>query len=231
MGYRQSVTDSYVHVYNRGAKKMPIFREKTDLLRFLQSLFYFNTQQSMPQNWTRDLLKIGGMHTLVWPPEWEARVPIVSILAFTIMPNHFHLLIKEEVEGGVSKFMHRVSMGYSKFINEKYAENGSLFQGPYKARRVDNDTDLKNLLVYIMIKNPFELYKGGIPQACSEFERAYAAALQNPLNSLAEYTGLKKAAILNHDLVLELSEEPDSFKKFARECMQHRLEQLDSYEL
>ena len=171
------------------------------------------------------------MYTFVWPSIWEPRVPIVSILACTIMPNHFHLLLKETVSGGVSKFMHRVSMGYSKFINEKYDESGGLFEGTYKLRRVDDDEDLRNLAVYIMIKNPFELYSGGLMNACKHFDQAYAHTLENPLVSLAEYIGHKKSAILDYDLLLELSEEPESFKEFARDCMQHRLEQMNSYDL
>lgn len=209
---------------------MPIFREKSDLFRLLYSLYYFNTEQSMPENWMRDVIKEGGPHTLVWPSIWEPRVPIVSILAFTIAPNHFHLLLKEVTEKGVSKFMHRISMGYSKFINEKYDESGSLFQGRYKSRRIDNDEDFRNLAVYIMIKNPFELYRGGLKNACREFDQAYVQTLQNPLTSLGEYTGNSNFGILDHDLLHELSEEPRLFKEFACDCMQHRLEQLTDYD-
>lgn len=230
MAYREDSTDSYVHVYNRGVKKMPIFRKKSDLFRLLHNLYYFNTVQSMPENWTRDVIKDGGTHALVWPSVWEPRTPIVSLLACTIMQNHFHLLLKETVAGGVSKFMHRVSMGYSKFINGKYDESGSLFQGAYKSRRIDDDTDLKNLAVYIMVKNPFETYPGGLAKACKEFDRAYAHALTYPLTSLAEYVGERKPALLDHDLIHEVLEKPKSFKEYARECMRYRLEQMNAYD-
>lgn len=230
MSYREAVTDSVVHVYNRGVKKLDIFRDQRDLFRLMYSLYYFNTSHTMSPSWTRDVERSGGMHTSAWPEHWEPRTPLVSILAFTIMQNHFHLVLKECIDGGISKFMHRVGMGYSKFINEKYKESGSLFQGAYKSRRIDDDTDLQNLLVYTMIKNPFELYPGGLTQACKEFDQAYAHTLGYPLTSLAEFIGHTKPAILDHNLLREIGSDPNTFKESARDSMLYRLEQMDSFD-
>ncbi len=230
MGYRESVTDSYVHVYNRGAKKLDIFREHADLFRLMYGLYYFNNENPMSASWVRDVERAGGMHTFAWPEHWEPRAPLVSILAFTIMPNHFHIVLKEIVDGGVGKFMHRVSMSYSKFINEKYAENGSLFQGTYKARRIDDETDLHNLLVYTMIKNPFELYPSGLRHACQNFDQAYDHALAYPLTSLAEYVEHTSPAILDHGLLRDIGEDRSAFKEFARESMAHHLDQMNIFD-
>lgn len=224
------MADSIVHIYNRGAKKHNIFRKQSDPFRLLYSLYYFNTEHPTAPSWVRDLTRVGGMHTFAWPAHWEPRSPLVSILAFTIMPNHFHLVMKELVDGGLSKFMHRVSMGYSKFINEKYDESGSLFEGAYKARRIDEDADLQNLLVYTMIKNPFELYPGGLMRACQNFDLAYTHTLKFPLTSLAEFLGNTEPVILDHDLLRELGIDPSMFKESARESMLHRLEQMDSFD-
>jgi len=230
MAYREAITDSIVHVYNRGVKKQNIFRKQSDLFRLLHSLYYFNTEHPTAPSWARDLARAGSMRTFTWPGHWKPRSPLVSILAFTIMPNHFHLVLKELVDGGLSKFMHRISMGYSKFINEKYDESGSLFEGTYKMRRVDDDTDMQNLLVYTMVKNPFELYPGGLTQACQEFDRAYAHALKYPLTSLAEFIGHTKPAILDHNLLRDIGTDPSTFQEFAREGMAHRLEQMDTFD-
>jgi putative transposase len=230
MGYRQTITNSYVHVYNRGTKKLSIFRENPDLFRLMYGLYYFNTAHQMPPSWVRDIVRAGGMSTFSWPLHWEPRSPLVSILAFTIMPNHLHIVLKELVDGGVGKFMHRVGMSYSKFINEKYGESGRLFQGTYKSRRIDDDTDFRNLLVYTMIKNPFELYPGGLTHACLNFDQAYEHALAYPFTSLAEYLERTNRAILDHALLREIGVEPDVFKEFARETMLHRLDQLNSFD-
>src|SRR3989344_3039976 len=113
MGYREIGLDTYLHVCNRGVKKMPIRRDEQDFERLRALLFYLNHDQTLPNHWTRDIE--GNMNELVWPPSWPKRTPIVSILAYTFMPNHLHLYLKETTEGGVARFMHRVSMAYSKF--------------------------------------------------------------------------------------------------------------------
>lgn len=220
--------DSYVHIYNRGAKKLPIYRQKNDLKRLLVNLFYLNHSDRMPENWRRELEMTEDPTRFKWLDTWEERDPIVSILAFSIMPNHLHLIVKEIVEGGTSRFMHRVSMAYSKFINEKYDESGSLFQGTFKSRLVDEDIDFHNLAVYVMVKNPFELYPGGLRRAIENFDDAYDRAAKDPFNSLGAYAGNRDLPIITKDLLGELFETADSFKEFARETMLYKLDQLTS---
>jgi len=220
--------DSYVHVYTRGVKKLPIYRQKGDLRRLLFNLYYFNHADRMPDNWKRELEISGNSVNFEWPDAWGERQPIVSILAFSIMFNHLHLIIKEIVEGGTSRFMHRVSMAYSKFINEKYEESGSLFQGAFKSRLIEEDADFRNLAVYVMVKNPFERYPGGLRQAIEHFDDAYERMAGDPFSSLGAYTGRQASPIITKDLLGELFETPESFKEFARETMRYRLEQLSS---
>lgn len=220
--------DSFLHVYNCGVKKTPIYRQRVDLKRLLLNLYYFNHADSMPDNWRRELEISGQAKNLEWPDTWGERQPIVSILAFNIMSNHLHLIIKEIVEGGTSKFMHRVSMGYSKFINEKYGESGSLFQRPFKSRLIEEDVDFRNLAVYVMVKNSFERYPGGLRSAIKNFDDAYERMADDPLSSLGTYAGRQASPIIEKDLLGELFETPESFKEFAREVMFHRLDQLTS---
>lgn len=137
-------------------------------------------------------------------------------------------MLKEVVEGGTSNFMHRVSMAYSKFINEKYQESGSLFQGAFKSRLVEGETDFRNLAVYVMVKNPFELYPGGLQQAIEHFDDAYERTTRDSFNSLGTYTDTRVSPIITKDLLGELFETPESFKEFARESMLHRLDELVS---
>ena len=72
------------------------------------------------------------------------------------MPNHFHILVKEISDHGISLFMEKLSTGYSKYFNTKYRRVGPLFQGRFKARRIDNDEYLKYLTAYIHL-NPVKL--------------------------------------------------------------------------
>lgn len=221
--------DSYIHVCNRGVKKLPIYRQEKDLHRLLLNFFYLNHSDRMPDHWKRYLETSGNLKRFQWPnEEWGERQPIVSILAFNILANHLHLILKEITEGGTSKFMHRASMAYSKFINEKYDESGSLFQGAFKSRVVEEDVDFRNLAVYVMVKNSFESYPGGLQKAIENFDDAYERASKNPFTSLGVYAGTWESPIITKDLLGELFETPDSFKEFARETMLYRLDQLTS---
>lgn len=73
------------------------------------------------------------------------------------MPNHYHLLVEELEEGGITKFMHKLGTGYTMYFNKKYERVGSLFQGTFKAVLVDQQEYLEYLLVYINVMNPGQL--------------------------------------------------------------------------
>lgn len=184
----------------------------------------------MPENWVRKLnqLKLWTPGVYTWPEEWGVRVPLVSILTFCIMPNHLHLILKECVEKGIPKFMHKVSMSYSKFINEKYKESGSLFQGAYKSRLVTNDNYLRYLAVYVQVKNPFELHSKGLRDAIKNFDEAYKQAKKYPFTSLSAYASGLSNPILDKNIYEEIFPTPESFKTFAYESMLYKLDIIES---
>lgn len=185
----------------------------------LFNLFYLNSDK-VPDNWARELEKQGMLASLQWPDGWGEKKPLVSILAFTIMPNHFHFMLKEIQEGGIKEFMHKFTMAYSKFINAKYEESGSLFQGPYKSQTVQTDEYLRYLAVYIMVKNTFELYpEGGLSGATDNFDKAYEWAIEYPFTSLGDYAGRRNSPIIEKDILEGLFENSKAFKEFARDCI------------
>lgn len=217
---RQPYTvDSIVHVLNRGTKKLPIYRQEGDLWRLFFSLYYLNSKD-VPDKWIKELDKLNLSGTFVWPELWGKREPLVSILAFTILNNHFHLMLKEMREGGIKEFMHKFSMGYAKFINAKYDESGSLFQGPFKSQTVQTDEYLRYLAVYIMVKNTFELFpEGGLEAATLDFDRAFEWAKTYPFSSFKNYATKEESPIITKDILGELFPEPKEFKSFAKDCI------------
>lgn len=82
---------------------------------------------------------------------------LVSIESFSLMPNHYHLLLQEEVEGGISRFLQKVMTGYVMYFNKKYNRTGALFQGKAKSKHVDKDSYYMQLKAYIDL-NPVELF-------------------------------------------------------------------------
>src|SRR3989338_7919325 len=138
----------FYHIYNRGTDKRIIFMSRSDRDRFLVLLYLAN--QSGPVD-----LKLQGS-TLLEITEERTGDPLVEIVAYCLMPNHFHLLIREVEEGGISKFMQKVTTGYTMYFNKRHDRSGSLFQGRFKATHIADDRYLRYLISYIHL-NPVKL--------------------------------------------------------------------------
>ena len=210
---------------------MPIYRQKSDLWRLLFSLYYVNNCSS--KNWMRELKKEKvNPQDFIWPNALGERSPMVSILAFVIMPNHFHLILKEIKEGGISDFMHKFSMGHSKFINAKYGETGILFQGSFRSNILDTDEYLRRCAVYVMVKNTFELYpNGGLIGAIKDFEGAWKWGINYPFSSLGDYANMKNSPILDKDLLGEIFNSAKEFKEFSKDYLLGRNIEDDDFNL
>lgn len=110
-----------------------------DADRLLQSLIEFNCKETT-----------GGLYELSFSKErTKPKEQLVDLACYCLNPNHFHLIIKEIKEGGISKFMHRFIGGYSKYFNNKYKRKGTLFQGPFKAKHINDNTYLLHSSAYV----------------------------------------------------------------------------------
>jgi putative transposase len=143
--------DEIYHIYNRGTDRRIIFKNQSDYQRFTLLLYLANskTPVSIKDEVRRglkylDLLQIDRGNSLV------------DIGAYVLMPNHFHILTKEVVEGGLGQFMKKLSTGYSMYFNKKYVRSGGLFEGSYKAKHVETDEYCKYLFSYIHL-NPIKI--------------------------------------------------------------------------
>jgi len=213
--------DTFVHVVNRGAHQMPIVRDDQDRWRFLKLLRYVN-DIGVPRNWEREVSVDHIRNNFSRPDHWPDPEPYVSILAHCLMDNHLHLLMREIIEGGISKFMQRISRSMAAYHNAKYASTGALFQGRYRARIVESDGHLQYLAAYINIKNPFELFPGGLRVAVANFDKAYEFAVAYPFSSTADFAGERHSPILDQSLRKEIFESPAGFRASAQEIMLSR---------
>lgn len=138
----------FYHIYNRGTDKRTIFKDNSDYRRFMELLFLTNTTDSVN---IRDIRKItDSIYAL------ERADMLVHIGAFCLMPNHFHILLTPAVDGGIQKFMLKLSTGYSMYFNKRYIRTGALFEGRFKSEHVHSDEYLKYLFSYIHL-NPIKL--------------------------------------------------------------------------
>jgi putative transposase len=229
MRKEQFVIGGYVHVFNRGNRKQEIVRTTADKWRFLQALRFFNDSHSS-LNILRDLsrakswLKPGinqpsSIFETGWPPNWPQRDPLVKILCYCLIPNHFHLLLKEIKEGGISKFMQKLGVGYTNYFNLKHQEVGRVFQGPYKARIVNEEIYLKYLSVYIQVINVLELFPGGLPEVIKNLNEAMKFVDNYSFSSYPDYAGLRNSLIIDKDILGGIFFEPEDYKKFVRDSI------------
>ncbi|OGZ79590.1 MAG: hypothetical protein A2528_01825 [Candidatus Staskawiczbacteria bacterium RIFOXYD2_FULL_37_9] len=208
----------FIHVYNRGNRKQPIVLDTKDQWRFLLMLRYFNDEHSS-SNPLRYLLKSDFNRAFEWPPDWPAHKPLVNIVCFTLMPNHYHLILEEISEGGITKFMRKFGTGMTNYFNTKHKESGRLFQGAFKAKRIDAENYLSYLTVYIQVKNVFELYAGGIKKAVNNFDDAFRWAVEYPYSSLADYADNRNSPIVEKSVAGGMFSSVGEYRNFSKQCM------------
>lgn len=210
--------DVIVHVVQRGARQANIVRDDSDRWRFLRLMRYLN-DESVPRNWERDVTNEHICAGFKRPESWVKQQPYVSILAYCLMDNHFHILMRESLQDGIPRFMQRLCTSMATHFNIKYSESGSLFQGPYKARVVSDDIHLQYLAAYIQVKNPFEKFPRGMREAARNFDEAFDWTRNDPFNSLADFIGKRKSPLIDMATVQEVFE-PDHIRSFAQDLIE-----------
>jgi len=138
----------YYHVYNRGVDKRKVFLDKWDYVRFLESMREFNRVEPI---YSLYHLKRNQLSAPSAPAGALGALdpPLIDIIAYCLNPNHYHLLVRQKKEGGISRFMQKLGAGYTCYFNEKHKRSGSLFQGKYKAKEIKSTYGLIKLSIYI----------------------------------------------------------------------------------
>lgn len=205
------VNENFYHIYNRGTEKREIFLEDGDYVRFIHYLFYFNDPETTVSNLGR-MLEMKEAKPLSFE-QTQKTDRLVNIHAFCLMPNHYHLLISQNVEEGISKFMHKLGTGYSMFFNAKYEHSGGLFQGTFKAVHIQDDAHMLYIPHYIHL-NPLKLMDG-------ENEGGLASVIKFLENykwsSYRDYVGIKNfPSVTDRKFILDLFGGTERYKKDIR---------------
>ncbi|MBI2450578.1 MAG: transposase [Candidatus Nealsonbacteria bacterium] len=152
------VSGEYYHIYNRGNNKQPVFRDEKDWIRFLflithcqSHLTFYNLGRQVACFVRHSVFNISREVV-----EEIIKNRSIELINFTLMPNHFHLIIHGLKENGISQYMQRVLNAYTKYFNTKYKISGHLFQGPFQIVHIKNDDQLLYLSAYIH-RNPREI--------------------------------------------------------------------------
>lgn len=184
--------DEWYHCFNRGVEKRTVFENELDANRFLMTLYLANDTEPMKlfSEQTPNLSKILSK---------SRSEPLVAIGAYCLMPNHFHLLLKEITEGGITAFMQKLGTAYTMYFNAKNERVGNLFMRPFRSRHVGDDRYFQRVLEYIHC-NPAELYEPGWKAGEVKNMRLLAKNLLDyPYSSLRSYEKSAENPILSDD--------------------------------
>ena len=183
--------DSYYHAYNRGVNKRVIFKDSKDYSVFLNLMKRHLSEKPVVDKKGRDY-------------SWLA--PDIDLLAYCLMPNHFHLFLYQRNPDALPKLLKLISMSYTTYFNKRYGRVGPLFQNTYKATRINDDAYLLHISRYIHL-NPknYKTWK---------------------FSSWPYYTSNQKAEWLKPSAILELFDNVAEYKKFVADYVSYK-ETLD----
>lgn len=185
------VNGEYYHIFNRGVDKMNIFNNSYNFQRFLKTMLYYKVLGPKPRfslfTPTNNLL--------------DTSKQIVEIIVFCFMPNHFHFLVKQSIDGGITEFISKLSNSYTKYFNIKHKRVGPLLQGEFKSVLVESDEQLLHLSRYIHL-NPLV---SGLVKDLGNY----------PWSSYPEYIGLSAQKICAKEIILNQFKSPKDYQRFV----------------
>ncbi len=200
------------HILNRGVDKRKIFLDEKDYLRFIHDLFEFNDEEpafNAGHFFKNQYIDVGRQYI-----ERKPRKLIVEILAFCLMPNHYHLLIKPNKDSSVAEFMKKLNGGYAKYFNIKYQRVGALFQGKYKSVLIKNETYFIHLPYYIHF-NPLDLIAPEWREReIKDYKKAMKFLENYKWSSYLDYIGKKNfPSVTQREFLSDFFDGPAQYKK------------------
>jgi len=182
----------YYHLYNRGVEKRSIFLNDRDYQRFLQTVFYYQFSDLKFRFSRRDspLNKNFNNHP-----------KSVEIICYCLMPNHFHLLVRQMKDGGIHKCMQRTLNSYTKYFNTKHNRVGPLLQGAFRAVPIETDLQLMHISRYIHL-NPYVSH-------LAEDLKTY------PYSSYRGFIGMEDDFLFNKQPVIDFFKNTRDYKEFV----------------
>lgn len=208
---KQYLENGHYHIYNRGVEKRDIFLDDQDYRVFLHLLKFYLSPEPQQSQEQHPLTTLIGFNP-VRPRPLQSLGGEIELLAYCLMPNHFHLLLKQSTLDGMTKLIRRLSTTYSMYFNRRYKRVGHLFQGAFKAVLVQEDSYLLHLSRYLHL-NPVGLTRSN--------------PVNYPYSSYEYYLGNKKAPWIKPELILEyfknsslvLPKNINSYKKFVEDYL------------
>lgn len=234
MSYIRSplVNGEIYHVVSRAVGDTVVFDSESDFYRGIFSIYEFNN--SIPVNiWQRrkkrkiEKLIEKSVATSDVATILDKRDKFVDILAFSFMPNHLHLILKQLKDNGITEFMKKVNGGYAKYFNEKYERMGHLFN-KFRAVHIKDDNQLRNVFVYVHANLISMVEPGWKEKGIRNPDKVIDFLENSKRHSYMDYLG-KKAfpSVTKRDFFLEFMGGPEGCKSGIDGWVEHKNELID----
>lgn len=181
------------HIISRGINSQPIFLDPQSYHRAIKSMLYYQNPYNIRFS---HLIRLKNNLNLI-------KEPYINILCYCFMPNHLHLLVKQIKNNGISTFMRNFLNSYGKYTNIKHKRTGPLFEGRFKAIRIETDNQLIHVSRYIHL-NPYSSY----------IIKSKAEILDYPYSSIKSYLNIKSETNLNTVEILSHFSIKQTYKNF-----------------
>ncbi len=196
------VTGEYYHIFNRGVNKQPIFEGKRDYKRATEIIGFY-TAANTPLRYSK-FMKLPKDSRIEYLNETKKQKTKIELIAFCLMPNHFHFLIKQSLDQGIVEFMRQFQISHTNYFNKKYARTGPLLQGQFKNVLIEDEKQLLHLTRYIHL-NPYTSHVINSTDTLSTYA----------WSSFPEYLGKVQNEFCNKKLILQLFENANRYRTFV----------------
>lgn len=198
------VNEFYYHIYNRGVNRRQIFVNKHDYIHALNIIKFYN-YVDYPIRFSKFKLLSLDQRREIWGRLVNSQ-RYVDIISYCLMPNHFHLLVKQNIDNGISKFMSNFQNSYTRYFNVKNDRTGHLLQGQFKAKKIDSDEQLLHVSRYIHL-NPYS----------SAVVKDFDNLLSYKWSSLPEYQDKESFNICNKDIIKTYFHKKADYFEFVKD--------------
>ena len=216
------------HIVTRAIDGIELFRDKQDYSQMIRDLFRFNDLNPVVST-ERVIYYRNKNETRPDRVSFERRERklLVEILAFCLMPNHIHLLIRQLEDGGIRKFMHKFG-GYAWYYNKKYQRSGYLFQGRFRAVHIKDDKQLMTVFVYIHTNPVALIYPKWKEQGVKDVKKAMEFLEEYKWSSYLDYLGEKSfPSITSREFLTDLMGGQNGCREFIEDWLYQRRELYD----
>jgi len=196
--------NEFYHIYNRGVDKRKVFLNDRDYERFLISLNLLNDEKDGLMHAWRDFKRDNPSLNLEYfiKTRIGKRRSLVEIIAYALIFNHYHFILKQVSRKGIERFMQKLGNSYTKYFNKRHERSGALFQGKFKLSHIKTTAQLLRMSVYVNCN--------------SEIHKIYAAKNYHWCG-FAEYTSQTRKGICRKSVILSHFKDTKDYKEYVEE--------------